>query len=89
MFQKFVFVTVALLIGVYFLASTPAQDQDAKFQQPDSWRHLALSTKDHDDLQLAQQINELGADGWQLVDVENFVSAGEIVKSVYYFKRPG
>lgn len=89
MFQKFLVVMVALVLASYFLASTPAQNQDAGREQPDSWRHLALSSKDHGDQQLAQQINELGADGWQLVDVENFVSAGETVKSVYYFKRPG
>jgi len=78
---------VVVLMGTYFIATTPAQNQDLA-DQPASWRHLALTAKESDRADLARQINQLGADGWELVDVENFVSGGETVKSVYYFKKP-
>jgi hypothetical protein len=88
MLKRVLVLLAAVLMGTYFLSNTPAQNQDDA-ERPDSWRHLALTAKDQDEAELARRINQLGADGWQMVDVENFVSAGETVKSVYYFKRPG
>jgi len=88
MFNRIIVFVVAVLLGTYFLISTPAQNENDGVR-PNSWRHLALASKDQDDAQLAQQINKLGSDGWELVDVENFVAAGETIKTVYYFKKPG
>ncbi len=87
MYKKLFFAAMVVASGTYFLASTPAQNQSQGGTHPQSWRHLALTSKG-DDEQLAQQINQLGSDGWELVDVEGFHSGGETVKTVYYFKKP-
>jgi len=89
MTQKTFLVIFILAVGSYYLTSTPAQTQNAAHAQPGSWRHLALTSKNDDDATLAVKINTLGSDGWELVDVENFVSPGEPTKTVYYFKKPG
>ena len=87
MFQKFLGVAFLLLLGTYIVTS-PAQSQDDPVSATTSWRHLALTSEDQSDPKLAPQINQLGSDGWELVDVENFQSQGETVKTVYYFKKP-
>jgi hypothetical protein len=90
MIKKIFIVMVVAASGIYFLTSTPAENQNANRVEANSWRHLALASKnDEDDDQLAKKINELGENGWELVDVESFLSAGETVKTVYYFKKPG
>jgi hypothetical protein len=85
---KLFFAMFILAVGTYFLSSTPAQNQDDMIRAS-RWRHLALSTTDQSEPETHQKVNELGDNGWELVDVENFFAAGETVKTVYYFKKPG
>ena len=86
MFQKLLGVICVVVFGMYLLTSSPAQSQDDRHVQ--SWKHLALTSDGEEHATLAQQINRLGNEGWELVDVENFVSAGETTKTVYFFKKP-
>ncbi|MFK8113154.1 MAG: hypothetical protein AB8B91_13180 [Rubripirellula sp.] len=80
----------ALAVATYYLGTTPAQSQTDSDQVASSWRHLALTQRnDQRETESHEKIVQLGAEGWQLVDVENFVSAGETIKTVYYFKKPG
>jgi hypothetical protein len=57
---------------------------------PQKWQHLAL---EHDgakvvgDPELARKINQLGIEGWELVDVEGVLDAGTTKKTVFFFKR--
>ena len=55
------------------------------------WQHLALahpSEKQWNDRELAQQINKLGREGWELVSVLNFAKDGTTRNTIYYFKKP-
>lgn len=88
MIKNFAIVAAMAAIGFFFLATTPAQDRDADVVQATRWRHLALSSENQDDAQIAQKINELGADGWEMFDVEGYPVAGDKLKTVYYFKKP-
>jgi hypothetical protein len=55
------------------------------------WQHLALA---HDtaelgnDADLARQINKLGREGWEMVNVLNFSKDGSTNNTMYYFKKP-
>ncbi|MBT7909983.1 MAG: DUF4177 domain-containing protein, partial [Verrucomicrobia bacterium] len=37
--------------------------------------------------EFANKINQLGKDGWQLVDVESSMKDGTTSKRIYFFKR--
>ncbi|MGI9474396.1 MAG: hypothetical protein ACR2NZ_22850 [Rubripirellula sp.] len=89
MWHRFVLVAVVAGLGLAYMSTSDAVPQERDQSSVASWRHLALADEGMEADDLAQQINQLGADGWQLVDVENFASKGETVKTVYYFKRPG
>ena len=88
MFQKCVGLFCAFVLATAFLSSTSVRSQDDQPSRATSWRHLALTSEGEADAKLAGQINKLGTVGWQLVDVENFQSKGETVKTVFYFKKP-
>ncbi|MGI9244319.1 MAG: hypothetical protein ACR2RV_26205 [Verrucomicrobiales bacterium] len=56
-----------------------------------SWQHLALahpSDKEWNDKELAQQINRLGREGWEMFNVLNFSKDGTTKNTIYYFKKP-
>lgn len=55
------------------------------------WEHLAMPVAADDALggpETSRKINQLGNDGWELVDVETFTKDGSTTKLVYFFKRP-
>lgn len=53
------------------------------------WQHLAFETKPSlKDSGTGRQINELGRDGWELVDVTQISEEGSTEKFVYFFKKP-
>ena len=76
---------VAVTASLAFASSAPSQQEPPK----QAWQHLAL-TQDDDGLGdgLGQQINKLGRDGWELVNVVPLTKDGTTVKTRYYFKRP-
>ena len=82
---------VAACLGLSFnlLAQDAAGDEPAK--SGSAWQHLALNhdaSKAWNDRELAQQINKLGRDGWELVNVLNFSKEGTTTSTIYYFKKP-
>lgn len=81
-------VALAMCICVAVTAHLWAQSSDSAADSV-GWQHLALTqvTADGMSADLSRQINQLGNDGWELVDVENFAEEGTTVKSVYFFKR--
>lgn len=89
MIQKIWFVVLLVVAGGYFLATSPAQNQQADTSRPTTWRHLALSDAGQSDAELARKINQLGDDGWELVDVETYPEPDAKIKTVYYFKKTG
>ena len=55
----------------------------------DKWIHLAFPSPDNDEFGnkgFANKINQLGKDGWQLVDVESLIKKCTTSKRICYFK---
>lgn len=77
---------VAVTASLAFASSAVSSQQPPPKQ---AWQHLAL-TQDDDGLGngLGQQINKLGREGWELVNVVPLTKDGTTVKTRYYFKRP-
>jgi len=53
----------------------------------DKWIHLAFPSPDNDEFgnkEFANKINQLGKDGWQLVDVESSMKDGTTSKRIYF-----
>ena len=83
-------VAVVICLGFFLFAGLSAQDAD-----PDGpadgvvqWQHLAMPTESGVLKDVGRQINQLGDEGWELVDVETIVENGSTKKAVYFFKRP-
>lgn len=76
-------------LAILLFVNTAARSSQAEQQPKDTWQHLAL-TQDDGGLGngLGQQINKLGREGWELVDVTPITKNGTTVKTRYYFKRP-
>ena len=76
-------------VAIYSWAQTPSDSVSPIKKQ--AWEHLAFEHKGHSiqgDPQLARQINQLGDDGWELVDVELITNAGTSSGKIFFFKRP-
>jgi hypothetical protein len=81
--------SLALIVAGGLWAQSPKSDSPPK--APQMWQHLALDHEGKDvtnSPELAQKINNLGDEGWQLVDVESVSEAGTTKKITFYFKRP-
>jgi hypothetical protein len=81
--------SLALVIVGGLWAQSPKTDSAPKVLQ--MWRHLALEHEGKDvthSPELAQKINSLGDEGWQLVDVESTSENGTTKKIIFFFKRP-
>ena len=80
-------------LAVVLVASLWAQSPTSKPEagRPEGWQHLAL---EHDgssitgDRELARKINEIGREGWELVDVATVLEAGTTTKLIFCFKKP-
>ncbi len=86
---------IILLTGCVaaFAAAAVAQSADAPNDRPAAagWQHLALTHEGESisgDPKLSRQINQLGRDGWELVDVTSLTKDGTTTKIVFCFKRP-
>jgi len=83
--------SVVICLGALLAAGLAAQNESrAPAATPAGWQHLALPHDTHQGVgtpELSRQINQLGRDGWQLVDVEGIVEDGTTVRTVYFFKR--
>ena len=76
-----------LLVGALWAQSTPAPARGSASR----WQHLALEHPGSNlvsDEAFARKINQLGDDGWELVDVETLVQEGTTLKMMFFFKRP-
>ena len=82
-------VLACLALAVALLAQVIAIPRADAQPAPAAWAHAALP-HDGADLgaDLGRQINRMGDDGWQLVDVAVIVENGTTTKTVYYFRKP-
>ncbi len=91
-------IAAALIVTASVLVTWNLWAQDAAEPAPAAdiaaepqWQHLALAhdaEKAWNDRELAQQINKLGRDGWEMVSVLNFNKDGTTNNTIYYFKKP-
>jgi hypothetical protein len=80
-------ITITVAAGLWAQSANSASVGSS----PQKWQHLALEQdgmKIVGDADLARKINQLGSDGWELVDVETIVDSGLTKKTVFFFKRP-
>jgi hypothetical protein len=85
-------VSVMICIGIALAAGLSAQNAGpvAPAAPAERWQHMALGTDIGErisDPGLSRQINRLGDEGWELVDVENITRNGTTTKTVYFFKK--
>lgn len=90
--QKLTKTAVLICLALLCIMTFPAHNNvsDAASDAATTWEHLALTSdlrQDAADREVGPRINQLGRDGWQLVDVENIHEAGTTIKAIYYFKR--
>ncbi len=82
---------IAVCLGIAFAAGLPAQnDAPAPAAAAPTWQHLAFPVeggKVFGNPQVSRQINQLGRDGYELVDVETIEREGTTVKTVFFFKK--
>lgn len=77
-------------LALAYMSDSTAVPQEHDPATVTSWRHLAFTDEGMSADNIASQINQLGSEGWQLVDVEGFpLAASKGTKTVYYFKKPG
>jgi len=75
---------IGVLLTTTFMFGTGATSPS------DKWIHLAFPSPDNDEFgnkEFANKINQLGKDGWQLVDVESSIKDGTTSKRIYFFKH--
>ena len=90
----FLVVLIVAAVGVLLAAGLSAQitaDRNDRAAHQQNWQHLALQNDGATvtgDPQLARQIDQLGRDGWELVDVEALTVNGNTHQTVFFFKRP-
>lgn len=82
------FLGTIIIIGVVAVtavfAAEPARPLESK-----TWQHLAFETEPNlKGPDTARQINRLGRDGWELVDVTPVSQDGSTEKLIYFFKKP-
>ena len=88
--------TLFSIVGVLTLAlAASLWAQETKNTTTESgikkWQHLAFEQAGNiitGDPKLAKKINQLGNEGWELVNVETMVRNGSTYKSIFFFKRP-
>jgi len=85
---------VTLAIAACITLTLDLWSQDTVTPEPagadSGWQHLALAhpaDKEWNDKELAQQINRVGRDGWEMVSVLNFSKDGTTKNTIYYFKK--
>lgn len=88
---RWTFAILVALILFFSARSAPRAKAEAKpVVQKTAFEHLAMNVPVGERLstpETAKKINELGRQGWQLVDVETMVKDGTTTKMVYFFKR--
>ena len=76
-------------IALYSWAQSPTESPLPLKRQ--AWEHLAFEHKGasiQGDPTLARKINQLGDEGWELVDVETTARSGATFGKIFFFKRP-
>lgn len=80
---------IALFLSMGSHGQTPRPGADA--EGPRRWQHLAMEVdakKPLNDAGVAEQVNKLGTDGWELVAVDSVLEAGTTARRIMFFKRP-
>ena len=83
--------TLFILAGIALLSGLTLYSQDDQASPLRAWEHLAFEVPHETrlkDPELAEKINQLGNEGWELVDVESRTQMGNTTKMIYFFKRP-
>ena len=88
---KLTTIPFGIALAVLLVALSAWQIESGAVQQSaQGWQHLALENDLADpanNQELSRRINQLGREGWELVDVENITKDGTTSKTVYFFKR--
>ena len=80
-------VGVTLVCTLALYAQSPTADS-ASVQK---WEHLAMTIATSDgpgDADTSRKIQQLGSEGWELVDVESLTRDGTTMQLIYFFKKP-
>lgn len=81
------FSAALVLVGHLWAQDTKPASQGAP---PNRWQHMAIeqdATLGIRDPEMARKINQLGTEGWELVDVEGVLESGTTSRRIFYFKR--
>lgn len=91
------FIGFVLILGAILWFNAQAAPDDptapalnAASPKKTQWEHLALprdASKPFADPEFSRKINQIGDQGWELVNVLNFNTEGTTSRTVYYFKR--
>jgi len=83
--------SAAVCVGLMVASGMHAQeDPPAPGVGAVQWQHLALTREVGENPAAHQggaEINKLGREGWELVDVETFTTKGTTSQVVYYFRK--
>jgi hypothetical protein len=82
-------IAIVICLAFFWFAGLSAKDGDADGPGDGAvqWEHLAMPTETGILKGAGPQINKLGDEGWELVDVETTVVNGTTRNAVYFFKR--
>ncbi len=84
-------ITLFLATIAYAWAQAPSKSTPSLAHTPKAWEHLAFEhpgASIQGDPKLAREINRLGKEGWELVDVEMSQQEGTTTGKTFFFKRP-
>lgn len=92
MMSKSLLLTAAIGVILAFSFTTFAQSPAAAPAGVQKWEHLAMTVntgRGPGDADTSRRIQQLGGEGWELVNVESLTKEGTTTQLIYFFKRAG